>query len=261
MRRRTAAQELLNGLNKYGLPVERLVNPYVLEFDAGEILCLDGEPVEWLFFLLEGRAKIFMTADTGENLILNLWDGYGVLCDMELFMGDGIYHASCRAITPVRGIALPLDVNREILLGCNEYLRRTCRSFARSMAKDRNVFNNILYPVEARLCSYIAMNGTEGEWSDNLTQVSELLGSATAIFCARCGACAPRGSSGGRREATWWRTRGRSRPTTRASSPWRRHEGAGAPPPGKNLRKSHFPVAKSGKMSILKERRAPVRPL
>ena len=176
MRRRTAAQELLNGLNKYGLPVERLVNPYVLEFDAGEILCLDGEPVEWLFFLLEGRAKIFMTADTGENLILNLWDGYGVLCDMELFMGDGIYHASCRAITPVRGIALPLDVNREILLGCNEYLRRTCRSFARSMAKDRNVFNNILYPVEARLCSYIAMNGTEGEWSDNLTQVSELLG-------------------------------------------------------------------------------------
>ncbi|MCI9318164.1 MAG: cyclic nucleotide-binding domain-containing protein [Oscillospiraceae bacterium] len=176
MRRRTAAQELLNGLNKYGLPVERLVNPYVLEFDAGEILCLDGEPVEWLFFLLEGRAKIFMTVDTGENLILNLWDGYGVLCDMELFMGDGIYHASCRAITPVRGIALPLDVNREILLGCNEYLRRTCRSFARTMAKDRNVFNNILYPVEARLCSYIAINGTEGEWSDNLTQVSELLG-------------------------------------------------------------------------------------
>ena len=176
MRRRAAAQELLNGLNKYGLPVERLVNPYVLEFDAGEILCLDGQPVEWIFFLLEGRAKIFMTADTGENLILNLWDGYGVLCDMELFMGDGIYHASCRAITPVRGIALPLDVNREILLGCNEYLRRTCRSFARSMAKDRNVFNNILYPVEARLCSYIAMNGTEGEWSDNLTQVSELLG-------------------------------------------------------------------------------------
>ena len=152
------------------------MNPYVLEFDAGEILCLDGEPVEWLFFLLEGRAKIFMTVDTGENLILNLWDGYGVLCDMELFMGDGIYHASCRAITPVRGIALPLDVNREILLGCNEYLRRTCRSFARTMAKDRNVFNNILYPVEARLCSYIAINGTEGEWSDNLTQVSELLG-------------------------------------------------------------------------------------
>ena len=176
MRRRTAAQELLNGLNKYGLPVERLVNPYALEFDASESLCLDAEPVEWLFFLLEGRAKIFMTADTGENLILNLWDGYGVLCDMELFMGDGIYHASCRAITPVRGIALPLDVNREILLGCNEYLRRTCRSFARSMAKDRNVFNNILYPVEARLCSYIAINGTAGEWSDNLTQVSELLG-------------------------------------------------------------------------------------
>lgn len=176
MRRRAATQELLEGLDKYGLPVERLVNPYVLEFDAGEILCLDGEPVEWIFFLLEGRAKIFMTADTGENLILNLWDGYGALCDMELFMGDGIYHASCRAITPARGIALPLDVNREILLGCNEYLRRTCRSFARSMAKDRNVFNNILYPAEARLCSYIAMNGTEGEWSDNLTQVSELLG-------------------------------------------------------------------------------------
>ena len=171
MRRRTAAQELLNGLNKYGLPVERLVNPYVLEFDAGEILCLDGEPVEWLFFLLEGRAKIFMTADTGENLILNLWDGYGVLCDMELFMGDGIYHASCRAITPVRGIALPLDVNREILLGCNEYLRRTCRSFARSMAKDRNVFNNILYPVEARLCSYIAMNGTEGRSEEHTSEL------------------------------------------------------------------------------------------
>lgn len=176
MRRGPVSGRHMAGLGKYRVPIDRLVNPYLLEFESGEFLCRDRDPVERIFFLLEGRAKIFVTADSGENLILSLWDGYGVLCDMELFMGDGVYHISCQAISPVRGVALPLDVNREILLSSNEYLRHTCASFAWSMEKDRNVFNNILYPAEARLCSYIATTETAGVWNDNLSRVSELLG-------------------------------------------------------------------------------------
>ena len=178
MKRAIPNAEQLAALEKYGVPVGQIENPSLVEYAAGEYLCRDGMPVQQILFLLSGRAKVLVQADNGENLILALYDGFGVLDDMDLFLEEGIYHASCQTITAVRGVALPIIPNREILLASNAYLRKTCRSFARSMQLNRNQANNILYPLENRLCSYIALMETPEGWDENLSHVSEILGTS-----------------------------------------------------------------------------------
>lgn len=176
MKKRAATPEELRRLERYGVPVEQITAPYYKEYGPQEWLCEDGMPVQELFFVLRGQAKVFLPSENGDNLILCLYDGFGVLDDMELFLEDGVCHVSCRAISRVEGIALPLAENRAALLGSNAFLRATCVSFAGSLRRGRNHFSNLLYPLEERVCSYIAVMERAGRWQDNLSQVAELLG-------------------------------------------------------------------------------------
>lgn len=176
MKRRAATPEERKQLARYGVPAGEIVSLCYREYEAGEWICHDGADAQDLFFLLQGRAKVFIPADTGENLILCLYDGAGVIDDMELFLEEGIYHVSCRAIGRVAGLSFPLAENRAALLASNQFLAKTCLSFAGSLRRSRNHFSNILYPLEDRVCSYIAVTEKAGKWRENLSQTAELLG-------------------------------------------------------------------------------------
>lgn len=178
MKRDTPSARQLEELAKYQVPVQLLVQPSLVEYADGEYLCRDGMPVEQIQFLLSGRAKVFVQAESGENLILSLYDGWGVVDDMDLFLQDGYCHASCQAMDTVRCIALPTRPNREILLSSNTFLRSTCTSLAKAMQRDRNLASNILYPLENRLCSYIALTETPEGWNESIIRASEILGTS-----------------------------------------------------------------------------------
>lgn len=176
MKQRPVSNEHLSKLNLYGVPVDKVISPCLLEFEIGEFLCQEQNPAEHILFLINGAAKVYVSSENGENLILCLYENTGVVDDMELFLNDGVYHVTCQATSKVFAVSLPLSINREILLYSGEYLRCTCMSFAQSLQRNRNHFHNILYPLEYRLCSYIAASQHSSVWNDNLTRVSEILG-------------------------------------------------------------------------------------
>lgn len=176
MKQRPMSKEQLSKLNLYGIPVDMVVSPRLLEFEKGEFLCQEQNTAEHILFLITGSAKVYVSSETGENLILCLYENSGVVDDMELFLNDGVYHVTCQATSKVLAVCLPLLQNREVLLSSGEYLRSTCTSFAQSLQRNRNHFHNILYPLEHRLCSYIAASQPAPAWNDNLTRVSEILG-------------------------------------------------------------------------------------
>lgn len=176
MKRQAASPEELLALKKYHIPVERMCAPGRLEYAPGEMICRDGEPADKLIFLLRGQAKVFVSSEAGENLMLCLLDGSGVLDDLDIFLNEGVYHSCCQALSAVVCIAYPMAENRGILLSSNEFLTAESCSFAKSLQRNRNHFNNILYPLDSRLCSYIAAAESGGVWNDNLSRVSEMLG-------------------------------------------------------------------------------------
>ncbi len=177
MRKRAATAAERAYLLRYGIPAETLGDDCIVkEYQPGECLCEDGTPVTDLQFLFKGKARACVQSSEGEQLILCLYDGSGVIDDMELFLNDGICHITCIASEAVSALSISIERNRNLLLASNAFLQATCRSFASSLLRNRNHFNNLLYPLEHRLCCYIAGALRGSLWSDNLTRVGEILG-------------------------------------------------------------------------------------
>ncbi len=176
MKRSAVTPSQLAQLSRYSVPADAMTLCQLIQCGPGELLCQDDQQADMLYFLLQGRAKVLIPGENGEQLILCFYDGFGVVDDMELFLRDGRYHVSCEAITELTAIGIPLQQNREALLASNYFLQQTCTSFALSLQRNRNHFQNLLYSAEERLCSYIVQSQCGGLWKENLTQTAELLG-------------------------------------------------------------------------------------
>lgn len=77
-------------------------------FDRGEELFAQGDPGEWLFFLLEGHVKIAKMTPAGREVILEIFgpgDPVGAVAVYE----RRPFPASARALEPVRSLRIPRD--------------------------------------------------------------------------------------------------------------------------------------------------------
>jgi len=106
-------EELLSGipiLRRLG-PEDRAAMAAVtlpVAFDRGEELFAQGDPAEWLFFLLEGHVKISKMTPAGREVILEIFgpgDPVGAVAVYE----RRPFPASARALEPTRSLRIPRD--------------------------------------------------------------------------------------------------------------------------------------------------------
>lgn len=167
-----------NELQKYGLSDFEAGDVRVLKFEKGQYLCRESFPMEYLLFMVNGKAKAFINVSNGKSLLLAFYAKSGILGDIEL-MTDGICTTNVQALTEVTCMGIPMK-------HCGERLRRnvTFMNFvgthlARKLDRcARNGAINILLPLETRLCSYVLMTNEDGLFNENLTEVAELLGTS-----------------------------------------------------------------------------------
>ena len=77
-------------LLKYDLDVEELVNCRVHTYEAGECILQQGLAVDALFVILEGTARVCISAENGRSLILCSYVSSGILGDIELMLDEKI---------------------------------------------------------------------------------------------------------------------------------------------------------------------------
>lgn len=167
-----------NELQKYGLSDFEAGDVRVLKFEKGQYLCRESFPMEYLLFMVSGKAKAFINVSNGKSLLLAFYAKSGILGDIEL-MTDGICTTNVQALTEVTCMGIPLK-------HCGEKLRRnvTFMNFVGTHLAQkldrcaRNGAINILLPLETRLCSYVLMTNEDGLFNENLTEVAELLGTS-----------------------------------------------------------------------------------
>jgi len=127
---------------------------------------------------MEGKVKISTTSSGGKTLLICFYQAEGIIGSIEA-LTDLPATATAQAVTDVVCIAVVIAPNRELLLNSLPFLRylNTVLSvmFARS---SKNNALNILYPLETRLCSYIALTQIDGVFREKLTETGELLGSS-----------------------------------------------------------------------------------
>jgi CRP/FNR family transcriptional regulator len=93
------------------------VKPALFEknIPRGDIIFMEGEPAETLYFLIIGIAKLFKTSAQGKEQIISLARPHEVLNDVSIF-GTGPNAVSAQAMTPVTLYGIKKD-RLEVVLG------------------------------------------------------------------------------------------------------------------------------------------------
>ena len=104
-------------LAEYGLEGLDLSGAVLLQFERCEWFLREGDAIEYLYFMLSGRAKVCNSDVSGRNLVLCYYVSKGTLGDIELMMGRLEAISSVQAVTPVTCIGLPRSIYAPVLRG------------------------------------------------------------------------------------------------------------------------------------------------
>ncbi len=185
------AGELDQFISEYAMDnlFTRDMRPYfeLFFYKKSEYIIKDSEKMQYLFFLVKGKAKVFTTLSNGKSLLLCFYQDFKVLGDLEIF-GSQSAVTNVQVIEDTYCIAMSLDKVRDCLLEDAKFLRFICGSLGDKLYRcAQNSSINLLYSLENRLASYIYTAGERKEvpggknkiiFRENLTHIAELLGTS-----------------------------------------------------------------------------------
>ncbi|MBN2656302.1 MAG: cyclic nucleotide-binding domain-containing protein [Spirochaetales bacterium] len=177
-------------LNRYGLrkllPPEVIENLKVLHYRAGEHVVRSDEYLEYLYFFVEGKGKVYSLQENGKSLLVRFYSPPDVIGDVELF-SDRRSVCNLQAISEVTCLAIEMKKMQEVCRNNPPLLEYFCRSLSGKL-QNFNISSaiNLTYPLENRLASYLFAISEKGEdettidriYTDNLTELADLLGTS-----------------------------------------------------------------------------------
>lgn len=155
-------------------------------FKKNEYICREGEEINYLFFFVEGKAKVYTTLSNGKSLLLSFFKEFKILGDLEIINAK-LASSNVQVIEDTYCIGISLENVREYLLNDAKFLRFICNSLGEKLYRcSKNSSINLLYPLENRIASYMiatcervdASGLTIVKFNENLTEISELLGTS-----------------------------------------------------------------------------------
>lgn len=190
MRELVNQDQIIQYVKKYKLD-EIFKSPIIQEmklfqFDDGEIVCNNGQKLDRLYILVEGKLKISIILPNGKSLLLRFNNPLALIGDVE-FINNSEVRSNVET------------VNKSILIGINNKLLHETQSnnpdFLKFLLKNVSyklyTFSNssslnLLFPVENRFASYLAstlLDDSESSFaneikSSKLTEIAELLGTS-----------------------------------------------------------------------------------
>lgn len=148
------------------------------EFKQGELVCRAGEELQYIYFFLNGKAKVYTTMETGKSLLFSFYEAFDLIGDVEFMLRTPI-QCNVECMTQVRCLRIPLLKYREELLQDNRLLRGISIHLASKLSGiSNNSARNLLYPLENRLAAYILSMEKESYFLENLVPTAELLGTS-----------------------------------------------------------------------------------
>lgn len=145
-------------------------------FKPQEKIVVFNRPLEKLFYLVEGRAKISMIHEDGKVSIVQFlekgdWIGELTLLEVE------DQHKEVVAINPCQCLCISMALAKEVLLkqadfllSLNQYLGHKLLNRTEFYAKNQS------YPLANRLAAYILWSENEGIYHEKHTETAEFLG-------------------------------------------------------------------------------------
>ncbi|NIK79673.1 CRP-like cAMP-binding protein [Paenibacillus castaneae] len=124
-------------------------------FDQGELICSQGEPLQYLYILVKGKVKIYTTSVEGKTLILSFKTPLEMIGDIEYVQGTEIIN-TVEAVSSVCMIGVHHRWLRKYASDDSSLLQFLLKIITQKFyIKSSSLSFNLMYPVEVRLASYL----------------------------------------------------------------------------------------------------------
>lgn len=156
-------------------------------FDKGSHLVKTNEPINYFYFFVQGKVKVYTVLKNGKSLLFRLYKPPVIIGDVE-FINYDTANSNIEAITDCLCIGISMSNIRTFAINDPIFLQCMCTSLGKKFISSSIASSiNILYPLENRLSSYILAIAPENSQHSNLdggiitdkfTEMADLLGTS-----------------------------------------------------------------------------------
>jgi CRP/FNR family putative post-exponential-phase nitrogen-starvation transcriptional regulator len=191
MRRINNQHELQSYIEKYsikdffGIDMNKYMELHA--FDKGSHLVKTNELIDYFYFFVKGKVKVYTVLKNGKSLLFRLYNPLVIIGDAE-FVDCETANSNIEAINECLCIGISMSNIRKYAINDPIFLKCMCKSLGKKFISASIASSiNILYPLENRLASYllaIAPENSEhsnldgGIITDKFTEMSDLLGTS-----------------------------------------------------------------------------------
>ncbi|MDT8974646.1 helix-turn-helix domain-containing protein [Paenibacillus sp. chi10] len=124
-------------------------------YDQGELICSQGDPAEYLSVLVKGKVKVYNTSAEGKALIVSFKTALEAVGDIEYVQGIDFMN-TVEAVSTVHMIVVHYRWLHQYAKEDAKLLQFLLKLITTKFCmKSDSLSFNLMYPVEARLASYL----------------------------------------------------------------------------------------------------------
>ena len=154
------------------------IRPYTIvkDFQPEEFIIREGERPSYLYYLVDGRAKLFLSHENGKISLINFLEGPCFIGEMEL-LDETRLPQGVKAISLCRCFQIDISECGEQLLQDTKFLRFLCTFLSEKATQNTNNYmRNQSYPLKNRFAEFILKMSMNGYYREPHTEVAEFLG-------------------------------------------------------------------------------------
>lgn len=158
----------------FSFPVEEFME--VHEYQRDEWIIQEGMRTDFLFYVIEGKAKIYITHRNGKVSLINFINTNEYIGEMELF-NEVYYTKGIQASMKTICFALPIHRCRTQLMEDAKFLRELTKFLSiKATLMAAKYSQSLAFPLENRLADFILQTAYEGVYKEKHVTVCDYLG-------------------------------------------------------------------------------------
>lgn len=144
-------------------------------FQKSEKICNEGVDVPYLYYLISGKAKIYMSHKNGKTSLINFIQASSFIGELGLIGVESITK-TVELIEDCMCLALPLKDCQHLLLQDVIFLQKLCKFIGeKTITRTESYAKNNSYPFENRLAAFILLTEQNNSYTEKHTEASEYL--------------------------------------------------------------------------------------
>lgn len=148
----------------------------VFEYELKEIVLTLGTELDHVYFILQGRAKIYMVHENGKRSLVQFIHGTDMIGELSLLEVEKLTK-DIMAVDKLTCLAIPIAIAKTILLQDNLFMNALSKYLAQKLLLRVNHFaNGQNYALKYRLATYILEVEVNGMYGEKKTETAEFLG-------------------------------------------------------------------------------------